>query len=432
MSRALAAVGLAALLALSGCLGGGKRKEDAPIVLPDEITQQDIERIEQLTSVFPTQYSFPGQLAAPPITVWFNGTLAQGTGSGGAEVPNDNGPLDYGGAVVPFDLAASVPVGQPVEVRVNLKWWGDPGTSADLDIWADMPGEHGAYDGPRYDESMNWNIINKQRILDAVHVEGEPFLVGLQVNNGRILHPDGVDYAMKVDLHFVQDVLAPGAAYAITVPENATGLVMETERVVGDEHVDVEFMVIGPDDRLVYQTHHNDIGTETLFIGVREPGEYVVYSQAMHGGFIRFESDVPNPASQARPLTLTQTELVLYPGPAPAPGTYAEQSVNGQRLGSNTFGATGTFDIGPTCPLDIVPFIRASSPTDAALNVTGPGGWVTTAYMTGSYSDGTGRVGPDIRVGADRGALDVGTYDYGVVANGPGVAHGVTVVTYTR
>jgi hypothetical protein len=424
---------------LAGCSGGGK---DAKVdtVRPEEITQRDIERIESLTNKFPTRYSFPDMSALDPVLgLFFNGTLAPGTAATGVELPNDDGPLDYGSHLERFDLSTQVPVGQPVEVRAYLKWWGDPGSSADLDIWADMPGTRDALNPERYDESMNWNIINKQRVIDAVHLEGKPFEIGLQVNNGRIVHPDGVRYSLRVDLFFVEGVLAPGAAYAIQVPENATGLVLKTERVTGDEHVDVSFLLIGPDDSLVRHLEHNDIGVDTLFLPVRQPGEHVVYAHHMHGGFIRLESEVPNPQSVARRLEITETELVLHEAGAPAPGTYAESG-----LGGNTWGAEGTFDVGPGFPLDLVPFLRGTAGSvQAAINVSSPAGWVATAFACNSvadeappycfgYEDGSGRVGSTADVRHDRSHLALGSHHYGVVANSAGVTLGVTLVGYAR
>ncbi|HJQ93269.1 MAG TPA: hypothetical protein VJ874_03165 [Candidatus Thermoplasmatota archaeon] len=435
---ALLVCAVVAFMALSGC---SKKGDDVvEVVRPEEITERDIARLENLASQYPTRYAFPGQAALPPVLgLFFNGTLSQGTGSAGIEVPNDDGPLDYGGAIIPFDLADKVPVGQAAEVRIGLKWWGDPGTSADLDIWVDMPGVNDALNPERYDESMNFNIINKARVANAIHLEGQPFQVGIQVNNGRIVHPDGVDYSLRVDLFFAEGVLGPGAAYAIQVPENATGLVLKTERVTGDEHVDVSFLLIGPGDQLVRHLVHNDIGVDTLFLPVREPGEHIVYAHAMHGGFVSLESEVPNPASQARRLEVAATETVLHEGGAPAPGTYAESG-----LGGNTWGAEGTFDVGPGFPLDVTPFLRGTAGSvEAAINVSSPSGWVGTAFACNSvaddappycfgYEDDGGRVGSNADVRQDRSKLAVGSYAYGLVSNGPGVAMGVTILGYTR
>lgn len=427
--KVLLVTSLVVALALAGCSGGGKKVQQQ-VILPDNITEQDIEKLSTLASKYPTAFSFAGQQALEPLTHWINGTITPGTGSGGIELPNDDGPIDYGAEVIVFDVSDKVPVGQPVEVRVNLKWWGDPGRAADLDIWADMPGNGGALNPLQFDESNNWNIINKQRVINSVHLGGQPFAVGLQVNNGRIFDPTGgVPYAMSVEFHYVANVLPPATPYALQVPANATLLVVDTERVIGDEHVDVDFVVIGPNDQLIRAMHHNDIGQETLSLSIPGGGEYVIYAQQMHGGFLRVETDIPNENFQARQLELTVDERMLFEGPAPAPGTYAEQGVGG----SNSFSDEGTFEVGPTFPLDIIPIIRTTAGgVDAAINVTAPAGWTATAFARTSYEDERGRVGalPTVRV--DRSNLGIGTYAYGVVSNGAGVSLGVQIVSYTR
>ncbi len=427
--KVLLVMALVATLALSGCSGGGKKKEDT-FVLPPEITEQDIEKLSTLASKYPTAYSFQGQQVLEPITYWINGTIEPGTGSTGVELPNDDGPLDYAGDIITFDVADKVPVGQPTEVRINLKWWGDPGRGADLDIYIDMPGEKGAVNPKQFDESNNWNIINKQRIVNSVHLEGQPFLVGLQVNNGRVFDPTGgMPYAMEVEFNFVANVLPPATPYALQVPANSTLLIIDTERVVGDEHVDVDFILVGPNDEVIRAMHHNDIGIETLSISVPGGGEYVLYAQRMHGGFLRVESEVPNEQFLARQLALAIDERVLFAGPAAAPGTYSEQGVGG----SNTFGASGAFDVGPAAPLDIVPFMQTTAgAVDAAINVTSPSGWTTTAFARTAYEDERGRVGTPPTIRYDRSTLDAGQYSYGVVSNGAGVSLGVRILSYTR
>ncbi|MEK6975219.1 MAG: hypothetical protein AABY18_02620 [Candidatus Thermoplasmatota archaeon] len=429
--KALLVVALVAALTLAGCSGGKGKKEQPTFVLPPEINERDINRLSNLASKFPTAFSFEGQQALEPVIHWINGTVEAGTGSTGIELPNDDGPIDYGGDILTFDLADKVPVGQPVEVRINLKWWGDPGRGADLDIYVDMPGERGALNPEQYDESNNWNIVNKARVVNSVHLEGKPFLVGLQVNNGRIVDPAGIPYSMKVDLNFVANVLPPATPYALQVPENSTFIVVDTERVVGDEHVDVDFVVVGPDDKRIWSMHHNDIGQETLSISVRGGGEYIVYAQRMHGGFLRIESEIPNEQFIARQLELTETEVMLHAGPAPAPGTYAEQG----GVSSNSFGAEGTFDVGPTFPLDIIPVITASGGSvDVAINVTSPVGWLITTFARGAYEDERGRVGDSatVRMAPGRETMDVGTYSFGVVSNTAGASLSVLVLSYVR
>lgn len=434
--RAVVALVLAGSIALAGC--GAKEEAKQQVILPDDITEQDIERLSTLASRFPTQFSFPGQQALEPLLHWINGTLAPLTGSTGVELPNDDGPIDYGGDILVFDVSDKVPVGQPVEVRINLKYWADPGRAADIDIWVDMPGSKGAVNPHQFDESNNWNIVNKARVVNSVHLEGKPFAVGLQVNNGRILDPSGsLPYAMAVEFNYAKDVLAPGAPYAIQVPDNATGLVFKTERVTGDEHVEVSVLLIGPDDQLVRSLQHNDIGVDTLFLPVKQGGEHIVYSHEMHGGFVRLESEVPNEGFMARLLASTETETVLH-SDLPAPGTFAESGLAG-----NSWGAEGSFDLAGF-PLDVVPFIRSDAgAVNAAINVSSAAGWVATAFTCNSIveeappyclgiEDERGRVGSEVDVRRDRSRLAPGTYTYGVVAVNPGVKLGVTVIGYSR
>ena len=122
-------------------------------------------------------------------------------------------------------------------------------------------------------------------------------------------------------------------------------------------------------------------------------------------------------------------ERVLYAGPAPSPGTYSEQGVGG----SNTFGTTGTFEVGPTAPLDIIPFLQTTAgAVDAAINVTSPSGWTTTAFARSAYEDERGRAGTPPTIRYDRTTLEAGSYTFGVVSNGAGMSLGVRILSYTR
>ncbi len=423
-----AALLVLALLLTVGLAGCSSKKKDKPEeVIPEGIRREDLERAELLVSDFPLRYSFPGQAAIEARRIYFNGTFAAGDGATGVEQPTDEGPLDYGAKVVTYDLAAEVPVGQPAEIRMEMKWVGDPGRAGDLDIYVNVPGTNDAYSPGRVDESWNFNIGTKVRVVDAVHVDGQPYEVGIQLNNGRIVHPDGMSYSLQVDLVYGKDVLAPGVPYAITVPENATQLIFESEPLAGDEHLQSEFIVIGPNDQLIRHVVHNDIATETYGIVVPGPGEYVVYAHNMHGGFLRLESDVPNPTSMARPLATTTTAIPIHSG-APKPGTFAEMG-NGA---GNTWGGQGTFDVAGTFPLDLALSITGTASSSGALNVTSPTGWFGTAYTTATYTSGSDRVGPQGAANYDRGSLALGTYTYGVVANAPEMTMAVNVLSYVR
>ncbi|HLF15958.1 MAG TPA: hypothetical protein VI796_00785, partial [Candidatus Thermoplasmatota archaeon] len=395
---------LLALSALAGCSDKGGSGGDEQIV-PREITEDDVDRLEELVTADPRAFSFPGQTELEPFLLLINETVPAGTGVGASEMPNDDGVTDTGGAIIPFDLSEHVPVGQPVEVRIKLKWYGNPGSSADLDIYVNVPGTHDAYAADsRYDESINWNIINKVRVVDTVHVEGQPFEVGLQVTNGKDIHPDGIPYTLRIELVFPTNVVAPGIVYGITVPPGASGLIFDSEPVTGDEHIASEVVVVDPDNLLAVHFTHNDIVTETLFRPVTKPGEYMLYVPNVHGGFLRVSTDVPNPTFQARVLESAWTESILASGPVASP------AVPGLSVG-------GTFDTAGAFPLDLVPFVRpvsgsGSLSAQASLNISSSDGWVATAETTATINDADGgRIGTSGAVATDRSHLAVGTYD---------------------
>jgi predicted small secreted protein len=423
---AVAMVLLVASAALAGCSGGNKKKSTGED-LPDEISRSDVDRLERLvTDPFPRQFSFPGQVVLPPVRTYFNGTVTPGQGAG-LEVPDDDGVMDAGGTVLVHDLSDQVPNGQPVELRLKLKWWGNPGSSADLDLYVNVPGTRDSYSPNRYDESLNWNIITKFRVVNAVRVDGQPFEVGVQVSNGKNIHPDGIKYSIAVDLHYAAGVFAPGVPYAIQVPEGATSLIFESEPLVGDEHITSEYLVIDPSDGLVRHILHNDIAMETMQVPIRNAGEYVLFAHSMHGGFLRVEADVPIPSNTARILPMTVTETVIAADVLAEPGT------------QGTGGKAGTFDVSGTFPLDVFGFIRPSGTTpvgssgNVALNISSPAGPVHGVEAT-AYSDGaTGRVGMRQATFVERDNLAVGTYSFTLNANGgAGLKAGFAVVTYGR
>lgn len=434
------------LTALSGCFGGGGEDPDTQATgVPGVISDEEVERLEKRAlAEFPNTFTFPGQQAQPPRVLFFNDTLAQGTAATGQEFPHDDGPVDRGAEFIAYDLTSEVPAGQPVEIRMKLQWQGNPGASADLDIYVNAPGIHDAYQESRYDESWNWNVVTKTRVVNTVHVEGQPLEVGIQVQNGKEF-ADEVPYSLQAVLYYPGNVLAPRIPYAIQVPEGASGLIFESEPMAGDEHITSDFLVIDPDDRLWAHKRHNDIGTETLFVPVNRPGEYIVYAHSYEGGFLRVEADVENANHTARILETQVDERVLHSG-APAPGTYAEMCVPSATFNSglatddpvclgstNSFGDTGSFDVEGAFPLDVRPFVRTSSgAVNAAINVTSEAGWVGTAYAFANQEDGQDRFGWRKEMRQDRSSLAGGAYEYGVVVNGGAPEMGVEVLTYVR
>lgn len=407
-------------VALSGCADGGAQEDTLEETAPEEIGQQRVDQVEaDVGARFPRGFSFPGQEALEMVRIFINETLGPGTGTTSPEVPDDTGPIEGNPSYIVHDVSEHVPVGQPVEMSIKLKWWGNPGAAGDLDIYINVPGTHDAYDGDSFDESNNWNIVTKFRVVNTVHVEGAPFEVGVQTSNGRIIHPDGMDYSLRVDFAFAEDVLAPGIAYGVTVPQNASRLVFESEPVLGDEHVTGEFMVLDPQDRLLSHFLYDDIGQDTRIVNARMPGEYVMYAPHLRGGFLKVSTDVPNPDFEARILAMEEREEALAEGVlAPA-------------------GSSGSFEA-DGFPLEMHAWIRETAAAGAAgqaiLNLTSPDGWVTTTQVTGNVEgDTVGRIGDRYASHYDNSNLASGTWGWSVEGSAAaGLDAGYRYVTYTR
>jgi hypothetical protein len=431
---------LMALLVMTGALAGCSEKKKSNQVIeevPGEIDQNTVDELDALvTEKYPRAFGFPGQTMPGEALlesklIYLNGTVAQGTAAASAETPNDDGPNDFGGAVETFDISEHVPVGQPVELRVKLKWYGDPGASADLDIFANVPGTHDSYSAGRNDESWNWAIITKFRVINTVNTGDQPFEIGYQVTNGKVLVSEGMKYSLAVEFWFPPNVLAPGVPYRISIPPSAAGLFFLSEPVIGDEHIQSEILLIDPDGLLRAHFVHDDIVTETRFVSIVKAGDYILYSPTMHGGFLRVEADVPNPTANATILPLVVTEV-----PIDQSGAIAAPA------------GAGTFDpgTGQKFPLDITPYIRTSDSGaglsgSLALNFTSTAGWIATLEVQGSAqsdADGAaGRLGSPATLQRNRGNLATGPVSYtlsgsaaGPAAVAAGVEIGAIVTTY--
>lgn len=403
--------------ALAGCADEPPEEE---VVIPGSISEEQVQELEERAlEQFPRVVEFPNMEALEPVTGIFEGTLGQFAGAG-VEWPDDDGNVKAGGETLTFDMSEFVPENQPVEMRLKLKWWGDPGASVDLDIFVDVPGEQDSYDGTSDDESFNWNIVTKFRVVNTVHKAGENLLVGMELQNGKIVHPDGVRYELHYELHFPGNVLAPGIPYVVNVPEGATSLILESEPLVGDEHITSDLVIFAPDDTLVQYVHHNDIATETLRVAVSRPGDYVLYAQHYHGGFLRIETDVQNPNWQARALEPIVVEEVAVSGAAPAPSGRP---------------ASGSIDIGGPI-LDIDGWIRNSGPAgggaDAEFAVVNSDGDYHVLALSGQVDAGQLRAGtPTTSVkNVDRFAESGWGWEWR--ANAEGLEAGYTAVTYQR
>lgn len=407
-------------VALSGCTDDGGEIE--PDDIPVAISREQVEELEaRILEEHPREFAFPGQSLAEPVVRFINETLSPGTGMG-LEPINDESVADFGGTIVVHDISDLVPANQPVEIRAALKWFGDPGASADVDFYINVPGTKTTF-SDRNEESWNWAIINKQAVLNTARIEGEPFEIGLQVQNGKIIHPDGMRYQIEITAHFVEGVIAPYIPWAVTVPEGATGLIIESEPVTGDEHVTTEMIIVSPSDTIHRAVVHNDIGTETLFIPVRAPGEYVVYISEQHGGFVRLETDIPNPAFEARALTKTVEVRSLHSGVimAPAPDGYGEE---------------GVIDTGALPALDVRAYIGGSPLAlegDVQIDVLSGGNVVHSLLAQGTVHGDEGRLGQAVVEHSDRKLITPEGFSYGLRGNvGLGGDVGVIVTGYQR
>jgi hypothetical protein len=422
---------LAGGIGLAGCSEGAPPPADA---IPVELTQERVEELEALATSLPRAVAFPDQAALAPVKVVVDGLLEQGAGITSVELTGDDSVLEVNPEYITFDLTEYVPEGQPVEVNMALKWYGNPGAGVDMDIYANVPGTHDAYDPEAWNWDFNWNIVNKARTVDTVHIAGEPLEVGMQVTNGKALHPEGVRWQFRFELYFPANVLPPGIPFAIHVPPEGRGLIFESEPVTGEEHVTSSFIVVGPDDQFVRAVRHNDIGTETLFIPVRGAGEYVVYSQAQHGGFLRVETDVPSGQNVARALARTVTEAVLVSqlGMAPgAAGTPVDMAMRGD-IDTSTVPS----------PLDLAMFARpaagAALTGSVVAEAASAAGIVDQLSVTVNAEGDFGRIGnrwtdnPDAQA-MGRQNLDGGAYTYAITANGAvGLDIGYRIVSYVR
>ncbi len=433
MKLKLNAINIALIFAVVAFAGCNEKPAETQDANPGIISQDQVEELEERAlEQHPRVVKFPDQTASElePIKDLFEGRLSPGEGLG-VEWPNDNGQIALQGHVTTFDLGAqtSIPDYQPVEIRLKLKWWGDPGSSVDMDIYVDVPGTNDGHDATSDDESWNWNIVTKFRVVNTVKLPGEDLLVGMHLQNGKNMHPDGVRYELHYEIHFPPNVLAPLVAYGITVPDDANILIFESEPVVGDEHVTSQIVLVDPDDQVVVDRWHNDIATETYSVPIRGGGEYVLYAKYMHGGFLRIETDVQNPDFEARALTTTITEVVE--GTAPGPNTAAPA---GYAVQGDLPADAGTI-------LDARAFIRAAQPlapqASVTMGVLNDNGDYHVVSATGQVDGEAGRVGDRYSNSYDpedpNAPTLAGPFRWGYTNNGAGgVEAGYWYVTYTR
>lgn len=368
-------VGLA--LVTAGCIGLGGDDADAADAGGDgvegvdigERTQQDI---QERTQEEPTNYTVPSQSNLETRTVLFEGSVGPQSNTA-YECRNDRCGNDVNTYRQVEDVSQHVPPGQATEIDIKLHYQGGPGSSADLDIYVNVPGFETEY-APDNNDEFNWKLSVQTLTVNTVGVSGEPAEVGVEVTNGKMA--SSMDYTLNVTFRYADDVVTPYHPYAIDVPEEATGLIFESEKVGGGEHVSSEFLLVGPDDDLVRHVSYNDlaIASESVIVPVDQAGEYIFYAPEMRGGFLTVSADAP---PEDRPMDVLEREVVRtvdLSGPAPGSIEYAPtKGCNTPFVGSCETGATTpmaggqetSFTIEDSFPLEVSAFV-GSEGTPAA------------------------------------------------------------------
>lgn len=332
MKAAVLVVAVFALGAFAGCIGNNNdaKKDDDPLVPQTKEEKRNLliqelkylgddnrtdDRIREATSELPFNYSFPGQLELPEVgPVFFNGSIAPSDGFA-HEAPRDEGATNVMPIYKTTEVTEHLPPGQPVEISVVLGWNNDLGSSADLDLYADLPGIE--TDFSLQDQYFKMGANYEVATFNVVGVEGKKSFVGVQASNPNTLLRE-VSFAVRMVFTYASDVIGPGVAYGIDVPEGARSLVFTTEKARGEDHLNATVLLVGP-DRAVLRLLYDDVALPDQKAGVAVyPGSWVLYSDRMHGGFLRVKADVPLPVSKARVLATEVVETPVATAPDPA------------------------------------------------------------------------------------------------------------------
>ncbi len=432
-TRILAVAALFLTTALAGCFGGDD--EPAPPA-PPEPPVTLTKAVIALAEAKPLDYTFPAQKALPATKLWFNGTIGSDAAAG-YESPGDRGGSSYNTQFVMFDVSDSIPVGQTALVNIQLTWQNRPGEAADLDIVVDLPGTR-THESREYFDEWSWTLPVETKSVATVGVKGATHAIGVQAANARILPTGGLKYTLAATILYAQNVLPPAVPHAIVVPANASGLVFESVKFSGDTHVDAELIVIGPDDTLVSYNAFNDLAvpTESLYVAVPGPGEYVVYATHSHNGFLRVTADAPPDVREARALVTSWEKMPLIRDAA-APGV-AEHEIEAQRT-PYTEGTRVAFNLDTTFPLEVRPYIDGANVItgDVDLRVASAKGDVARYHRAARYDDDRGRIGFTDETHERENwfipeKLARGAYSLSAVVDGSTGEIGVRVLTFTR
>ncbi len=426
-------VAIAGLIPLAGCFGSD---EPDAVVVEEKPTIKLTESVVALAQSKPLDFTFPLQKALPVARTYFNGTIGAESAAS-VESQGDRGGTSYNTVIVEYDVANLIPAGQPALVDIQLTWNNRPGEAADLDIVVDLPGTR-THESRAYYDEWSWTLPVEIRNVATVGVAGAPHMVGVQAANGRILPVGGLAYSLQVSVHYAKNVLTPGVPYAVTVPANASGLVFESVKFAGDTHVAAEFIVVSPENTMVSHHEFNDLAvpTESLYVPVPGPGEYVIYIPHMSHGFLRVSADAPPDVREARVLKMAWESLVLL-SDAAAPGV-AEHEVYDQST-AYTEGTSVAFNLDTAFPLEVRPFIQGANVAtgDVDLRVSSPAGQVARYHRALRYDDDRGRIGFTDETDARENAfhpenLMRGAYVLSAAVNGQNGEIGVRVLTFQR
>lgn len=441
MSGLRAALLMTVTLLLAGCFGKGG---DVVTAADDQeranalLGEGGRDKLIDAASIIPKNYSFPSQAALPPVRLEFK-TAVSTDAVGGYEAERDEGGIDYNNKVQWQDIAAILPPGQPAELVVKLVWDASEANSGDLDIAIDVPGTRTTYSPTS--ETLNWNLAVKQLVVDTVGVEGLPARVGVQVSSATV--SKGFEYTLSVEATYVKDVLTPFHPWELEVPPEATGLILESEKAGGDEHIVSQFVILDGDDNLVALVDFNDLSipTQSVYVPTPKPGKHVFYAGSMHGGFLRVKADAPLQSVQARPLALVETFVV--DAASPAAGVAGKDVFNG----SAAQGVMPREDVGATkiaftpegpFPLRVEGFVKGQVTGMTKITLKSPLGLVDQRTVIARYQDERGTLGytSDHDAGADHLAdwrnIQKGTWTAEIVNDSPNVEVGHRVLTYAR
>jgi hypothetical protein len=443
------ALALGIALALAGCVGLGG--DDADTASEDQgvegvdVGEQTEENIQERTQDEPTNYTVPSQDPLATTTEIYEETVGP-EANAAVECKNDRCGNNVNTYRQVQDVSQHVPTGQATEIDIKLHYQGGPASSADLDIYVNVPGYETEY-APDNNDEFNWKLSVQTLTVNTVGVSGQPAEIGVQVTNGKVVEP--MDYTLNVTFRYADNVVTPYHPYAIQVPENATGLIFESEKTGGGEHIKSEFLVIGPDDNLVRHVSYNDlvIASESVIVPVSQPGEYVFYAPKMRGGFLSVTADAP---PQERPMETLERELqrtVDLSGPAPGSIEWSPtEGCSVSFVGSCETGATTpmsggqetTFTIEDSFPLEVDSFVGPADgervTASSQVKISSEEGLVH-AYKrivrAGQGDDTVGMSRDEINTAFYPGNLTRSQYTLQIVNNGPNEV-GHTVLTYQR